>query len=146
MKLSTGFTLMEMLVGLAILTLALTLVPPLFTNVITSTQIKSATRILAASLKQVRSEAISKQTETTLTLDVESQQFAVGVKLRSLDLPKDTRLTLIAADTEQLSAQQAAIRFFPDGSSTGGRIELSHLRNQYRIDVNWLTGTITISP
>lgn len=141
-----GFTLIEILVGLAILTLILTLVPPLFTNVIASTQLKSATRTLGSGLKQARSEAISKQRETTLTLDVETRQFALGGKQHQLDLPKDTKLLLIAANTEQLSEQQAAIRFFPDGSSTGGRIELSNHRNEYTIDVNWLTGKVKISP
>ena len=141
-----GFTLLEILVGLAILALVLAIVPPMFTNVIDSPQMKSATRTLASGLKQARNEAISKQRETTLTLDVETRQFALGGKQHQLDLPKDTKLTLIAANTEQLNDQQAAIRFFPDGSSTGGRIELGNQRNEYMIDVNWLTGKIQISP
>ena len=137
---------MEMLIGLTILVLVLALIPPRFTNVIASTQLKSATRSLAASLKQARSQAISQQRETLLTLDVENKKFVVGEQQQLLDLPRDTKLSLTAANTEQLTGQQAAIRFFPDGSSTGGRIELSNNRNEYLIDVNWLTGKIKISP
>jgi len=39
---------------------------------------------------------------------------------------------------------QARIRFFPDGSSTGGNIELSRKHREVRIDVDWLTGTVAM--
>ncbi len=34
--------------------------------------------------------------------------------------------------------------FFPDGSSSGGRIELSGNDRKRAIDVNWLTGLVEI--
>ena len=40
------------------------------------------------------------------------------------------------------SEARGAIRFFPDGSSTGGRITLSTDRLAYLVDVDWLTGKI----
>ena len=37
-----------------------------------------------------------------------------------------------------------SIRFFPDGSSTGGHISLIEGKTEYRVNVDWLTGRIAI--
>ncbi len=146
MKRSYGFTLLEILVVLTLMTLILAIIPPLVPNALGGAKIKSATRQIASGLNSARSEAISRQKETRLTLDVEEKTFQIGNRQKRLDLPEDTQLTLITAHTEQLSEDRGAIRFFPDGSSTGGRIELGHEHNKFMIDVNWLTGNIQISP
>jgi general secretion pathway protein H len=38
----------------------------------------------------------------------------------------------------------ASIRFFADGSSTGGRITLEREHAAWKIDINWLTGQIEL--
>jgi general secretion pathway protein H len=38
----------------------------------------------------------------------------------------------------------AAIRFFPDGSSSGGTISLSGANRDYFIGVDWLTGRVEL--
>jgi general secretion pathway protein H len=37
-----------------------------------------------------------------------------------------------------------SIRFFPDGSSTGGRISLSSGKSIHTVVVDWLTGHVRI--
>ena len=37
------------------------------------------------------------------------------------------------------------IGYFPDGSSSGGNITLSEARRSSRVDVDWLTGAVTVS-
>ena len=37
-------------------------------------------------------------------------------------------------------------RFFPDGGSTGGHVELTYNGREYRVDVAWLTGDATLAP
>ena len=49
----------------------------------------------------------------------------------------------MVANRERLSDHEGAIRFYPDGSSSGGRISLRHGARATVIDVNWLTGKIT---
>jgi general secretion pathway protein H len=39
---------------------------------------------------------------------------------------------------------QGAILFFPDGASTGGRVQLSVKNAAWNIDVAWLTGEVKI--
>ena len=38
-----------------------------------------------------------------------------------------------------------AIRFYPDGSSTGGRITVASGERKYLVDVDWLTGRVSIA-
>lgn len=141
-----GFTLIEVLVALGILTLLLAIIPPLLPNVINSTKVKTATRDIAASLKLVRSRAISQQSEARLTLNVKDKSIYLGDQKKRLELPEGTELLLVTANTEQQSEDQGSILFFPDGSSTGGRIEVAYALDRFMIDVNWLTGKIKISP
>ena len=51
---------------------------------------------------------------------------------------------LFTARSEQLSEKGGAIRFFPDGSSTGGRITLSIDSMRYLVNVDWLTGRVKV--
>ena len=145
-KASSGFTLIELLVVLAIATLLLAVVPPMLSNVVGSAQIKGATRHLAAGLKTARNKAISTQQEVSLAVDVENYSFAFLEKKKQLNLPDDSSIVLTTAKSEQLSDTEGAFRFFSDGSSTGGRIKLTHDPFEYFIDINWLTGKVTISP
>ena len=142
----SGFTLIEVLVVLGILTLLLAIIPPLLPNVISSTKVKTATRDIAASLKLARSQAISQQSEARLTLNVKDKLIHLGEQQKRLELPEGAELLLVTANTEQQSEDEGSILFFPDGSSTGGRIEVAHAQDRFMIDVNWLTGKIKISP
>ena len=141
-----AFTLIELIVVLTIVGLLLAVVPPMMSNVIDNAQVKSATRQLAAGLKYARSKAITSKEETTLSLDVENKSFSIGKKNKKLNLPKESSLTLTTAQSEQTSEKQGAIRFFADGSSTGGQIKISHKRSEFLVDVNWLTGKVIIIP
>jgi len=142
----SGFTLIEVLVVLGILTLLLAIIPPSLPNVINSTKIKTATRDIAASLKITRSQAINQQREARLTLNVKNKLIHLGKQQKRLELPEGTELSLVTASTEQRSEDEGSILFFPDGSSTGGRIEVAYAQDRFMIDVNWLTGKIKISP
>lgn len=141
-----GFTLLEVMVVLVIMALILVIVPPFLPNVMASTHVKSAARELAASLKYARSEAIGHQQEMTLIVNVEEKNYIYNKKSKHLILPIDASLSLITAKSEQLSINVGQIRFFPDGSSTGGQIKLAFEDQEYFVDVHWLTGRVKITP
>jgi general secretion pathway protein H len=141
-----GFTLLEVMVVFVIMALILVIVPPFLPNVMASTHVKSAVRELAASLKHARSQAIDHQQETTLIINVDEKYYTLGKKTRILDLPDETSLSLITAKSEQLGENEGQIRFFPDGSSTGGQIKLAFKNQNYLVNVHWLTGKVKIEP
>lgn len=140
-----GFTLIETLVVLGILILLLTIIPPYFPNVIDNSKLKAASRQLYNELKTTRHLATSKQEQKQLLIDLEYKQYTIDTKTRKLDIPKDTEIKLIISQAEfEDNDKKGGIRFYPDGSSTGGQIILSRKEHSYTVDVNWLTGKVTI--
>lgn len=139
-----GFTLVELLVVLGVLALMLSLLPTLFPRTLEGQQVKAAARELAAGLRTARQQAIASQQPVSMSLDTAAHRYSLGKQLRDLDLPATTRLSLRTATSEQQSSDTGAIRFFPDGSATGGQIELHHGAQAYAIRVEWLTGRVSV--
>ena len=54
------------------------------------------------------------------------------------------RVGITSASMDQAGDGTARIRFFPDGSSTGGRITLESGRRQWHVNVSWLTGAVDV--
>jgi len=79
-----------------------------------------------------------------LTLDLVRRRFAVSGDPREIALPESLALHLYTAQSELLDQATGNIRFFPDGSSTGGAITVSGAKLAYRVNVDWLTGAIAI--
>lgn len=141
-----GFTLLETIVVLTLMIMILAITPPLYSHALAGSRLTSAARLLATALKEARNNAIQQQHETTLILDVVHQQFIFDRRQYPLKLPQPTKVTFLTADSEKINEAQAAIRFFPDGSSTGGKITLTSATAGYIVEINWLTGKIKVSP
>ena len=141
---SGGFTLVELLVVLVIAALLISVIPPLFSAAIPGVQLKGAARELAAALRYARGRAVARQETSAVTLDVEARQYRVSGRGQSFSLPKNLELELFAARSEQTGGSAAGIRFYPDGSSTGGRVTLSAGERAYKVDVDWLTGRVKV--
>ena len=140
---NSGFTLVELLVVLAILALALAVVPPSLTGAIDSARFKSAQRDLVSALRYARSRAVNSQQAASVEINVKQGTMQVAGRQRTLSIPDDAALTLVTAQREQLSADEGAIRFYPDGSSTGGQVRFSRGDQVWSIDVDWLTGRVS---
>lgn len=139
-----GFTLLELLVVLVIAVLLVSLTPPMLAGLSGSTELRGAARQLAAGLRLARNEAVTRQREAVLTLDLARHRFAVSGDARQIALPESLALRLYSAQSELLNQTTGNIRFFPDGSSTGGAITVSGPKLAYRVNVDWLTGAVAI--
>ena len=139
-----GFTLLEILIVLVIGVLLVALVPPLLSGMSGATELRGAARQLAAGLRNARNEAVTRQQEAVLTLDLERHRFGVTGDPREIALPESVALKLYTAQSELLDGTIGGIRFFPDGSSTGGSITVSGPKLAYRVNVDWLTGAVAI--
>ena len=140
---NSGFTLVELLVVLAVLALALAVVPPSLTGAIDSARFKNAQRDLVSALRYTRSRAVNSQQAASVEINVKQGTMQVAGRQRNLSIPDDVALTLVTAQREQLSAFEGAIRFYPDGSSTGGQVRFSRDDQIWSINVDWLTGRIS---
>jgi general secretion pathway protein H len=79
-----------------------------------------------------------------LTLNVESRSFVLSGDNKPRVLPHQAELGVYTAQGEVVDGNTAAIRFYPDGSSTGGRVTLAMGERKFHVDVDWLTGQVEI--
>jgi general secretion pathway protein H len=140
-----GFTLVELLVVLAIGGLLLAVAPPLINAALPGVELKAAARRTAGALRLAREIAIADGRDAAWVLDIEQHRYRIDGDHRSGSLPDDLELELVAAEEEMQSEQVGAIRFYPDGSSTGGRVILKRGDAGFQVGVNWLTGRILIA-
>lgn len=139
-----GFTLLELIVVMALMAILMTLVPPMISGALPGTQLKSASRELAAGLRLARNHALTAREESTLTLNVDKHSYRVTGRKKSFSIPENLKIELLTAESETQGESIGAIRFFPDGGSTGGRITLSYAERAFGVDVDWLTGKVRI--
>jgi general secretion pathway protein H len=136
-----GFTLIEMLVVLAILVLTASIAMPLLSGGSDGLRLQIAASELAAAFRATRSAAILRNTETTLLIDVDRRTFrSTVVAPRAFATGIDARLTFAAG--VGAAPSDGGFRFFPDGSSTGGNVLLSLHGQQTRVCIDWLTGQV----
>jgi general secretion pathway protein H len=141
---AAGFSLLELLAVLLIAGLLLAVVPPLVSRAVPGVQLKSVTRTLVGALRHSRSLAISRAKPAGLAVDLDAREVVVPGRTRPIPIPDQVDIEVTVAQSQMPSAAVAGIAFFPDGSSTGGRITLSRDRVRYRIDVDWLTGKVAV--
>jgi len=139
-----GVTLLELLIVLSIMAVLAALVVPRFTGGVSASELKGATREIAAGLRLARSEALATRKETRLMLDLEQRSFRVEPDTRTHALPKQIELKLFTAQSDLVSDKVGAIRFFPDGGSNGGRVTLAAGERKFNVDIDWLTGRVAI--
>lgn len=138
-----GFTLLEMLAVIILIGIAAAAVSISVAHGLASARINAAAGELAASLRATRTQAIVRGEQRVFELDTNGDTYR-GADKRGVRLPKGLELSVTSAASDQSGGQIARIRFFPDGSSTGGRITLRSGQREWHVNVSWMTGAITI--
>lgn len=138
-----GFTLMEILAVVALIALAATVVSVSVGSGLSGARVKAASRDMVAALRYTRGQAIVKRETQALSVDVEQRRYrAPGRPWK--ELPKDMTMKLFTARSELEEEGVGRIRFFPDGSSTGGHVDLVRGDAVWRVEVTWLTGDVRL--
>ena len=140
-----GVTLVELLVVLAIVAGVAALASPSLSRSLASRQVPAAASELAGALRAARGRAVARQGEILLVIDVGAQTYALGDISRQLTLPRGATVELVTARSEQLGQDRGGIRFFADGSSTGGVIAVRSDSVARSIVIDWITGLVDIS-
>lgn len=134
-----GFTLVEIMVVMVIIALVLGLVATSMSRSISGAEARAASRKLVASLRYTRARAIIDKQEHVFQVDTENRSYQAPGR-KQINLPDGVDVTITTARSEVTSESVSGIRFFPDGGSTGGHIELLVNGREYRVNVAWLTG------
>jgi len=138
-----GFTLLEILIVLVILALFAGLAGSRILGTAGRSSLGTATTEVASLLRRARSEAIVRNTPVEVQIDVDAASFRI-VGDRSYKAPDRLKVTLFAAATDRTTSNVGEIRFFPDGSSTGGEVTLATDDARQYVQVDWLTGRVAV--
>lgn len=149
-----GFTLLELLVVLAIAGGLMALVPPLVAAVVPGTKARVAVLDLAATLRDARYRAITRSESVDVRFDSETASYQL-VGSEQTELPRGMALVLLESSGYDSKTRRAArfsrpqenytLRFYADGSSNGLRARLGGTDNGYVIVVDWLLGRVSIT-
>jgi general secretion pathway protein H len=139
-----GFTLLELLVVLAIVSLILAFIPGVVLRGQPGLDVDVAARAIADALREVRSQAVLQNREQLFALDVEERLFRAGAQRPPVQMDRHIEVTFQTARSELMSEKIGQIRFFADGTATGGRIGLALDGQHAEVRVDWLTGLISV--
>lgn len=139
-----GFTLVELVVVLVIVALVLGLVATSLSRSISGAESRQAARQIVAALRYTRTQAILKKSEQIFTVNLEERSYEAPGRA-TVQLPEGMEIQLTTARSETVSDTVGGIRFFPDGGSTGGRVDLLVNEREYSVDVAWLTGEASLA-
>jgi general secretion pathway protein H len=140
---SRGFTLLEMLAVILLIGIAAAAVSISVTQGLASARINAASSELVAALRATRAQAIVKGAQQNFDVDTRALTYR-NIKQQNVALPKGLRLSITSAKDDQPNDHTGRIRFFPDGSSTGGRITLTSGKREWHVNVSWLTGEVSV--
>ena len=151
---NSGFTLLELLVVLAIAGGLMALVPPLVSAVVPGTKARVAAFDLAASLRDARNRAITQSAAVDVHFDSEKSTYNIA-GAPAQELPRGMALVLLESSGYDIKTRRAArfdtapekytLRFQSDGSSNGIKARLGPEDGGFVVAVDWLLSRVTIS-
>jgi general secretion pathway protein H len=141
-QLARGFSLIEVLIAFAIVVVVTSITAPSFIRAVDGARFNAASRDIFNALRSARDLAQRNQGESTLTIDTAALTYLLDGHEHVLNVPQGATLGLVTSDDELVNGVAARIRFFSDGSSTGGRVTLATESRSLSIDVDWLTGQV----
>ncbi len=150
-----GFTLLELLVVLALAGLLMSLVPGLISAAVPGAKLRIESRDLAVSLRDSRNRAVASGEKLDVTINFDPPQYIVakhklhalpaGITIaarKELELRSDYSLGQLERNHED----RFMVRFYPDGSSSGAVITLRRDSLAYTVTVDWLLGSVSMAP
>ena len=136
---TAGFTLIEVTVVLVILGLVGGLIVARGTPRSAELELRAATATVAQSLRAARAEAIRHNRPVAVEFGTAAGTLRVGTgPIRAI--PGSVRLALVT------TADRTGVDFLPDGSSSGGTVDLTAPGRHATIAVSWISGRVTVRP
>ena len=151
-----GFTLLELMVALAIAGFFIGVAVPGGWKMYESMQYRKAVRDVTAVAAAARYGAITSGVSRDVVMEPGMGRYRLGRSgeepgsQQFRQLPDSVSMSAETAAEVSPGPQLAAIRFYPDGSSSGGSISISRSElsppTGVRLRVDWLLGRVTQEP
>ena len=106
-------------------------------------KLKATAVQIVSGLKIARAAALKSNEDQALVVDVKQRRYWAAGAVPPKALPGDVTVTFEVASTEA-SGSRGQFRFRPDGTSSGGKLNLSSGAQAAEISVDWLTGNVRL--
>jgi len=138
-----GFSLIELMVVMLIVSMLFALVGVSISRSIQGAEIRNASREIVAGIRHTRGQAIIQREQQTFQVDADSKTWTAAER-EPVEIPEGLDITINTARSEMTGENAGGIRFYPDGASTGGSVELLAGERTWTVEVSWLTGEVSI--
>jgi general secretion pathway protein H len=135
-----GFTLLEMLAVLVILVLAASAVLRAGGGSTEAAEVRSFLIRAEAMMRQARTTAVETSSVQDVVIDTGARRLVHEGTGTGIDVPAGVALDGVIARLPENASGAPAVRFFPDGGSTGATLPFRFRGQVYVLSVNWLTG------
>jgi general secretion pathway protein H len=149
-----GFSLVELIIVLLLISLAVSLVIPSLFRLSKTAELKGMAQKVSAILRYCRSESIRRGQVYQVLFDSHAREIRVqSVEeveeqervIQRYALPEGIQIEEVKIPPPQYLTEVPAIEFYPNGGSNGGSILVdSRDRKGYIIKVHFLTGIVEI--
>jgi general secretion pathway protein H len=136
--------MLELVIALAIAALVLTVAFPSVSRRPGRPELARTAHDIGAALRLTRSRAIAQNQSVVFVADVDQGEYRPTSRGSSGRVPRGVRLSLYTTREQTIDGAIGGIRFYPDGSSSGGGVALVHEGLRYEVLVNWLNGSVSI--
>ncbi len=139
-KKNNGYTLIELIVVLMLISLSLGIVAVNFAKVLPGAKLKSVVRELSATLRQAKNTARINSEEVVVSVDMDAKVYLYGNREKSF--PVGVNVHVFDPIDGELDSDIWDVVYHPDGSSTGGEIIISNEKRAFSIEIDPLVGSV----
>jgi general secretion pathway protein H len=141
-----GFTLIELMVVIALMAMVAALLPFAYGRLHESAQYRDTVRAVLTDLRAARYQAMSEGREVRFAVNLAERRFGVeGGPPHEAPEPLELRAEMAAE--ESVPGGELAIRFLPRGGASGGSVDVIRPSGSgVRLRVDWFTGRIEQEP
>lgn len=136
-----GFTLLELLAVLVVISIAMTLLTTGISRGLAGVRERQVLDDMLQTLRQAHVLAVTKGQSMTLRFDLHRLCYRLEQRAEKC-LPAGYQLTVQSA--AELPRGEPTFVFHADGSASGGNIRVHTPTHMARVDVSWLTGIATL--
>jgi general secretion pathway protein H len=150
---TSGFTLIELILVLAIMAVSAALVVPRFVDSLENVRVKTALRDASNLMRRARVHSVLERKEYQVVVDREAGMLTLQPS-QAPDEGETPSLTISGMDLDftgsnkkksQEKWSKKYLTFYPMGNSSGGRLSFADSRDRrYAIEINPFTGRVSI--
>jgi len=151
---SHGFSLIELIVVLVIVSLLTALATPSLTKTFQRMELKTASKKISAILRYCRSESVNKNQITLASFDTEAHLLSIlsaelgdekSTLQRSYPIPQEVEVGKIEVGKTLIETSHPSFEFYPNGGSNGGSAVIRREQGgAFFIQVDFLTGAVKV--